>query len=196
MGRPDAWRRPLKPRKSTVIHKTYEEVLAESGSTPGVDSGLGQIVDLTGRALPNLPNTLSTAHIATPTEEELETFRRQWREEVSARSRQNQPSSSAPQHTAHATSSRPQHSQRHKAPLPSDRPKDAHADEAEPHEYHDLGEKQFGRKLAEPAPESAKVPVSALDHYEEAVRRETQGNLGDSVNLYRKAFKVLCEMAA
>lgn len=133
---------------------------------------------------------------ATPTEEELETFRRQWREEVSARSRQNQPSSSAPQHTAHATSSRPQHSHRHKAPLPSDRPKDAHADEAEPHTYHDLGEKQFGRKLAEPAPESAKVPVSALDHYEEAVRRETQGNLGDSVNLYRKAFKVLCEMAA
>ncbi|KAL1614994.1 hypothetical protein SLS54_009335 [Diplodia seriata] len=128
---------------------------------------------------------------ATATEEELETFRRQWRAEVSARASHTQPSSGATQRTAHATSSRPHPSQRNKVPLPADRPKDAHTeDDAEPHTYHDLGEKQFGRKLADPAPESSNAPVSALDHYEEAVKSETQGKLGDSVNLYRKAFKL------
>ena len=33
-------------------------------------------------------------------------------------------------------------------------------------------------------------PESALEHYEKAVERETQGQLGDSLDLYRKAFKV------
>lgn len=32
--------------------------------------------------------------------------------------------------------------------------------------------------------------VSALDHFEAAVVREAQGNLGDSLNLYRRAFRV------
>lgn len=35
-----------------------------------------------------------------------------------------------------------------------------------------------------------KEPESALEHYEKAVERESQGNLGDSLNLYRKAFRV------
>jgi F-box protein 9 len=33
-------------------------------------------------------------------------------------------------------------------------------------------------------------PVSALDHYEKAVEREAAGKLGDSLSLYRKAFRV------
>ena len=33
-------------------------------------------------------------------------------------------------------------------------------------------------------------PVSALDHYEAAVEKESQGSLGDSLRLYRKAFRV------
>lgn len=139
--------------------------------------------------MPNLSDL--PVNPATATEEELESFRRQWREEVSARARQFQPSSSAAaQHPRPTSSSNAHPSQRNKAPVIAERPKDIHVDDAEPHTYHDLGEKQFGRKLAEPAPESTKVPVSALDHYEEAVRSETQGKLGDSVNLYRKAFKV------
>ncbi len=32
--------------------------------------------------------------------------------------------------------------------------------------------------------------VSALDHYEEAMEKESQGNMGDSLQLYRKAYKV------
>lgn len=35
-----------------------------------------------------------------------------------------------------------------------------------------------------------KTLESALDHFEAAVMREAQGNLGDSLNLYRKAFRV------
>jgi F-box protein 9 len=32
--------------------------------------------------------------------------------------------------------------------------------------------------------------VSALDHYEEAMEKEAQGNMGDSLTLYRKAYRV------
>ncbi|KAJ6784252.1 hypothetical protein PWT90_09579 [Aphanocladium album] len=32
--------------------------------------------------------------------------------------------------------------------------------------------------------------VSALDHYEEAMEKESQGNMGDSLQLYRKAYKM------
>ncbi|GME36426.1 F-box domain cyclin-like protein [Neofusicoccum parvum] len=128
---------------------------------------------------------------ATATEEELESFRRQWREEVSARSR-HQSSLAAAQRPAHASSSKPHPSHRNKAPVIPETPRDAHDghDDAEQHAYHDLDEKHSGRKLADPAPAPTGVPVSALEHYEEAVRRETQGKLGDSVNLYRKAFKL------
>lgn len=34
--------------------------------------------------------------------------------------------------------------------------------------------------------------VSALDHFEAAVNKEAIGNLGDSLKLYRKAFRVRC----
>jgi F-box protein 9 len=36
----------------------------------------------------------------------------------------------------------------------------------------------------------ASEPVSALEHYEKAVEREVAGKLGDSLSLYRKAFRV------
>lgn len=36
----------------------------------------------------------------------------------------------------------------------------------------------------------SREPRSALEHYEKAVEREAQGNLGDSLSLYRKAFRV------
>jgi F-box protein 9 len=37
---------------------------------------------------------------------------------------------------------------------------------------------------------ATKEPETALEHYEKAVERETQGSLGDSLNLYRKAYRV------
>lgn len=48
-----------------------------------------------------------------------------------------------------------------------------------------------GREFpAEKNPENAGEPRSALEHYERAVEKECLGSLGESVNLYRKAFKV------
>lgn len=38
-------------------------------------------------------------------------------------------------------------------------------------------------------PKEAKL-VSALDHFEEAMEKESEGNMGDSLQLYRKAYKV------
>lgn len=32
--------------------------------------------------------------------------------------------------------------------------------------------------------------ISALDHYEEAMEKEAQGNMGESLRLYRKAYRV------
>jgi F-box protein 9 len=39
-------------------------------------------------------------------------------------------------------------------------------------------------------PEPPKEPSSALELFEQAVKKEAQGNLGDSLSLYRKAYKV------
>ena len=50
-----------------------------------------------------------------------------------------------------------------------------------------------GRTLDETEPQSAtkeKGLVSALDHYEEAMEKEASGNMGDSLKLYRKAYRV------
>lgn len=67
--RPDAWKRPAKPKKASVVHKTYEEVLASGATVSGLDNGIGQIVDLTGQALPSLQSTLSM-NVTAPTEED------------------------------------------------------------------------------------------------------------------------------
>lgn len=58
-----------------------------------------------------------------------------------------------------------------------------------------------GRTFDEPSSSSHNVQgkakvvekqlVSALDHYEEAMEKEAQGNMGDSLKLYRKAYRVL-----
>ncbi|KAF1938956.1 hypothetical protein EJ02DRAFT_382688 [Clathrospora elynae] len=60
----------------------------------------------------------------------------------------------------------------------------------------DLCEKQHGRRLDETSTQTAaalaatREASSALEHYEKAVEKESQGSMGDSVNLYRKAFKL------
>ncbi|KAF2870966.1 hypothetical protein BDV95DRAFT_494482 [Massariosphaeria phaeospora] len=130
------------------------------------------------------------------TEAELENFRQKWREEVSKKSRGQ--ASNTPQASP---SSKPHAS---KSIAAEQGPEVSHprypsklgiedADEVQPHAYHDLGEKQHGRRLDEtgaPSTSSSKEPRSALEHYEIAVEKENQGSLGDSVNLYRKAFRL------
>lgn len=137
----------------------------------------------------------------TGTEAELESFRQRWREEVSARAKGKLSLPSAtPSRTTGPSISKPQAP---KGPAP-DVASHSHTrqqsvevtDEVTPYVHHDLGEKQHGRRLDETSAQAAVVasanqePKTALDHYEKAVERETQGNLGDSVALYRKAFKV------
>lgn len=126
-------------------------------------------------------------------EQELAAFRQRWLEEV----KRKQPASAAPApvKTAQASSSKapkskgpdvPSHARHHSEEI----------DEATPHVYRDLGDKQHGRRLDESSAQAAAAvagsaePQSALEHYERAVEKETQGSLGDSLNLYRKAFKV------
>ena len=135
--------------------------------------------------------------VPTNTEAELESFRQKWREEVTARSKGKAPVTAK---TAAASSSKP-HATKSTA---QDTAPQTHArqrsiedvDEAAPYAYHDLGEKQHGRRLDETSAQTAaalaasREPRSALEHYEKAVEKETQGSLGDSVDLYRKAFKV------
>jgi F-box protein 9 len=141
----------------------------------------------------------------TSAEAELESFRQRWKEEVSARAKGKAPgpasASAAPARTAGPSASKPAHAPKGQAP---DAASHSHArqrsieekDEVVPYAHQDLGEKQHGRRLDETSAQKAaiasasKEPKTALDHYEKAVERETQGNLGDSVMLYRKAFKV------
>ena len=62
--------------------------------------------------------------------------------------------------------------------------------------YHDFEDKNDARRLEEdttgihPSIHKTKEPRSALEHYERAVEKEDQGNLGDSLSHYRKAYRV------
>lgn len=127
------------------------------------------------------------------TEAELENFRKQWREEVSAKTKGKKAGPERPQKDAQPSSSK-QHIPKNIAPeiLGHARHRSIEeVDEVVPHVYSDLGEAKHGRRLDETsAPAVSKEPRSALEHYEKAVERESAGSLGDSVNLYRKAFKV------
>jgi F-box protein 9 len=136
----------------------------------------------------------------TNTEAELESFRQKWREEVTARTKGKAPvASSTPANTG-ASSSKPRPSKSN-APEPSSsshirQRSTEESDDIAPHVYEDLGERQHGRRLDETAAETAaalaagREPVSALEHYEKAVEKESEGRLGDSLSLYRRAFKV------
>lgn len=133
------------------------------------------------------PRTMSESNA-----EYLESFREQWRREVSARSgndstRQDKPSTT--------------YSSRLQQKPPRSRPGKAServekADEQESHSQYHFDDDQIAKdtqansegKKAESGVESQ--PQSALEHYEKAVERESQGSLGDSLHLYRKAFKV------
>ncbi|KAF2500325.1 hypothetical protein BU16DRAFT_523130 [Lophium mytilinum] len=132
------------------------------------------------------------------TEAELESFRRQWREEVSARAQASKTTSRPALGSTQLSSSR---SAARKGPVTE--PHTAKSqdvsgevdDEWEPRTYHGLGDREPGSRLADsPSSSTASTahsaPRSALEHYEQAVEKESQGSLGDSVDLYRKAFRL------
>lgn len=135
---------------------------------------------------------------STNAEAELESFRQKWREEVSIKT-QGKASVPAAKHAAASSSKGAAHKSHAPSAGPSSHVRQRsieELDEVTPHFYRDLGEKLHGRRLDETSEQTAAAlaancePQSALEHYEKAVERESAGNLGDSLNLYRKAFKV------
>lgn len=131
--------------------------------------------------------------MAGDTTEELERFRQQWQQEVTARSK-GAASSSRPAITARRSSGA---GTGRAAPPPLPKPPRDPRETLEDDEgrgYHDLEDKDTARCLGEAGegvhPSTRREPSSALEHYERAVERETEGSLGDSLNLYRKAFRV------
>jgi F-box protein 9 len=136
--------------------------------------------------------------------EELERFRRQWREEVIAKSKganssqstekrpQLRKGSSAGQTSFHAlkpvvtgSSSHGYDSEEenYEEELGKEAPQDLTNDTADSQSNSKAKERDFGNQ-------DSREPQSALEHYERAVEREDQGNLGDSLAHYRKAYRL------
>lgn len=127
---------------------------------------------------------------------ELEAFRQKWLSEVKSK----QPSAAGPSRTSHSRTTSasapgpaptsPTATKSHLA-APGHHHPAAHDedDQLQPLAFDDLLD-LAAAKGKEVAKEEAGELVSALDHFEAAVVRETQGNLGDSLSLYRKAFRV------
>lgn len=134
--------------------------------------------------------------MAENTTEELEKFRQEWQKEVTARSKDvtSSSKSSRPVQTTHRSSgtTQPERTAAPKFHKPY-RDTEETGDEGV-YEYHDLEDTDEARKLGEGGegvhPNNRREPRSALEHYERAVERESDGSLGDSLNLYRKAFRV------
>jgi F-box protein 9 len=123
------------------------------------------------------------------TDAELEAFRRQWRDEVQSRVHQ-QPQPQQPQSSSSRQLKKP-------PPAPKPRPQPTNLHEHEDHQesapnvYHDLPDKEAALRLhVDDRAPLTKEPKTALDHYEKAVEKESMGSLGDSVALYRQAFRI------
>ena len=132
----------------------------------------------------------------------LEQFRRQWREEVSARSK-NKDSKHA-LHGQAETSKNGQDASRYRRA--SIRPPTSHpaAEQKDEDEIDNVSEDHSPSMIERieglrlqgvddddfTARRSSKDPTSALEHYERAVEKESQGNLGASLSHYRQAYRL------
>ncbi|KAK4201762.1 putative F-box protein [Triangularia verruculosa] len=130
---------------------------------------------------------------------DLETFREQWRAEVRARHPEQTPAQ--PQHQPH----RPHRHHQHATAGPATAPRTEPTSKPPPptkkpvtKEYEEdyAPSKVFDDPVSpiqtagDVAISAKKEPVTALEHYEKAVEREQAGNHGDSLKLYRKAFRM------
>lgn len=119
---------------------------------------------------------------------ELESFRQQWLSDL-----QTQPSNSSharPLHLTESTSSQapPAPKLSHQKPP---RAQDDGDDDYLQGQSFDEPPAPTGHTLSRTSKPEPKELVSALDHFEEAMEREAQGNMGDSLKLYRQAYKVV-----
>ncbi|KAJ5485601.1 hypothetical protein N7539_005589 [Penicillium diatomitis] len=136
---------------------------------------------------------------------ELESFRRQWREEVTRRTKSAAATSSSEASQSAAAPSPAVAAANASSKLPSRRAAGARKDLAGEsslpntvateeltrqierlrvtHEHTETEEDVFTRRAQE-------EPESALEHFERAVEKEAAGNLGDSLQHYRKAYRL------
>ena len=130
--------------------------------------------------------------------DDLENFRKQWREEV-LRKRALQGQRGGSQLQASSSKGAPANSVKSlRGSLASEPRLQVFDDDSSSRTYNfdDLEEREEARKLGTSGtgvhPESRQgiEPVSALEHYEEAVEQEKQGKLGESLKFYRKAYRV------
>lgn len=130
------------------------------------------------------------------TEAELERFREEWRREVARGNNVSDVHSSIDGGTKF-------HKRQDVAPTivaSSSRQREIkdYSEDVEPKAYHDLIDPEeklkLGREDQDQDRDGPSQPSSALEHYETAVEKESHGQLGDSLNHYRKAFKV-CHMS-
>ena len=130
--------------------------------------------------------------------QELESFRAQWRAEVRARppttASQLQSTSAGPSSSWTAPISLPHRTLQHSTkPVKSQKPASQDHDDyyVQPRAFDEDGPAITDTNAEEVTEESeSKEPVTALEHYEKAVEREAVGKLGESLSLYRKAFRV------
>ncbi|KAI8311362.1 F-box protein HRT3 [Colletotrichum sp. SAR11_59] len=122
---------------------------------------------------------------------ELESFRQQWKTELQSKKSVPEPRGS------HSKKTAPSSSKAIVAPESSRTATNKKSQIEEDEEYaraltfdEPAPPSSSGRTLDQPEPPKAKELVSALDHFEEAVEKEAIGNLGDSLKLYRKAFRM------
>lgn len=136
---------------------------------------------------------------------ELESFREQWRAEVRAKVPGTKTEAQRQQQSETDIGSLSVTKPTRRASKAAELPRSAGKKLVQ----HDEVEDEYHRSQSfdEPAPYSTvshghnakgkgkeeaveREPVSALEHYEKAVERELAGRLGDSLSLYRKAFRV------
>ena len=137
--------------------------------------------------------------MAGDTAEELERFRQQWQREVTQRAK------GLPSALLNKSAQPPRSSSISSGAIPSEpaappfirrqsREREGQAEETGGEGFHDLEDKDEARRLGNCGerthPSNRQEPRSALDHYELAVERESEGSLGDSLNHYRKAYRV------
>jgi F-box protein 9 len=133
------------------------------------------------------------------TDSALEQFRKQWREEVSARAKGGKKLQSQTTASLTGTSSSTEIQKPAREP-----PEDHPAADLPAEDNVDSSQEDGPSKVADRIDDltlgtadddefskfSTKEPSSALEHYERAVEKERQGNLGDSLSHYRKAYRL------
>ena len=131
---------------------------------------------------------------------DLEQFRKQWQEEVTAKNRASVSSNRGSSSSKPKPLRRPSiYSEKNLKPsiLTDAKHHDGvHEDHAGSFNFDGLDEREEARQLGtsgeglHPESRRSKEPVSALEHYERAVEKESQGMLGESLAHYRRAYKV------